>query len=39
VANESADWVDWQNAVLAKSDIRASDHRILVPDTARFMDI
>ena len=39
VANESADWVDWQNAVPAKSDIKASDRRIVVRDTAGFMDI
>jgi hypothetical protein len=39
VANESADWVDWQNAVPAKSDIKASDRRISMRDTARFMEI
>ena len=39
VANESADWVDWQKAVPAKSDIQASDRRILAPYTARFLDI
>jgi len=38
VANESADLVDWQNAVPTKSDIKASNRRILVPDTARFID-
>jgi hypothetical protein len=31
--------VDWQNAVPAKSDIKASDRRISMRDTARFMEI